>query len=158
MPILLAVSQGKDLEDPPSLRQFQLVKERTQRVHDLLLLFRFETGRCRRRSLHLLNERGVSRLCLVIGGHLDFSNYGCIRRECLGPREHEGIECFRIEADVFECFAVELNSGVGEEALADHPTKWNPGQAVSRTIRNRSTTDVYTDECQHQHPGTLPRE
>jgi hypothetical protein len=43
--------------------------------------------------------------------------------------------------------------------LADHPTKWNPGQAVSRTIRNRSTTDVYTtDECQYQHPGMLLRD
>ena len=159
MPTLLAVSHGKDFEDPPSLRQFQLVEERTQRVRELLFLLRFETGRCRRRSLHFVDERVVSRLCLVVGGLLECGNYGCIRREGLRPREHEGIECTGIEADVLEGFAVELDSGVGEEALADHPAKWNPGQAVPGAIRDRSTTDVYTtDGCQYQHPSMLLRD
>jgi len=161
MPTLLAVSHGHDFEDPPSLRHFQLVEERTQRVRELLLLFRFESGRCRRRSLHFkfLDERGVSRLFLVTGGLLKCGNHGCIRRERLWPREHEGIECSGIEADVLEGFAVELDSGVGEEALADHPAKWNPGQAVPGTIRDRSTTDVYTtNRCQYQYPGMLLRD
>ena len=159
MPTLLAVSHGKDFEDPPSLRQFQLVEERTQRVRELLFLLRFETGRCRRRSLHFVDECVVSRLCLVVGGLLECGYHGCIRREGLGPREHEGIECSGIEADVPEGFTVELDSSVGAEAFADHPTKWNPGQAVPGTIRDRSTTDVYTtDGCQYQHPSMLLRD
>ena len=110
-------------------------------------------GRCCRRSLHFVDERVVSRLCLVVGGLLECGNYGCIRREGLGPRGHEGIECSGIESDVLEGFAVELDSGVGEEALMDHPTKWNPGHAVPGTIRDRSTTDVYTtDGCQYPAP------
>lgn len=158
MPVLLAVSQGNDLEDPPRLRQFQLVEERTQRIRELLLLFRFETGRCRGRSLHFVGKRTVSRLCLVIGGLLECGNYGWIRREGLGSREHERIECIWIEANVLESFAVELDSGVDEETLADHPTKWNSGQAVPRTVWDRPTTDVYTTDgsvrvSRHATPG-----
>ena len=157
MPNLLAVFHGNDFEDPPSLRQFQLVQDRTHRVYDLLLLFRFESGRRRWFCLHSIDERAVS-LCLVIDGLLEFVNYGCIRGEGPRPREHERIESLGIEANVLESFAVELDPSVDLEALADHPTKWNPGQAVPRTIRDGSTTDVYmTNGCQYQHPGMLLR-
>ena len=44
---------------------------------------------------------------------------------------------------MFEGRAVELDSGVSKNALANHPSKWDSCQAVPGAIRNRSPTNVY---------------
>ena len=37
---------------------------------------------------------------------------------------------------------MELDSRVGKEAFANHPTEWDSGQAVSSAIRDRSPTNI----------------
>jgi hypothetical protein len=59
-----------------------------------------------------------------------------------GPWGYEGVECGRIEAYAFERLAMELDSGLGNEAFANHPTKCDSGQAVPSFIRDRSPTNV----------------
>jgi hypothetical protein len=44
-----------------------------------------------------------------------------------------GQEGIGIDADIFTNLK-ELNSGVGTETFANHPTKWNPREIVSRTF------------------------
>ena len=85
------MAEGKNFENPPGLGQFQLVIDRTQRVYQLLILFRFESRRGYRRSLRFVCERDISRLCSV-SGSLDFCN--CIGRwhEGRGAWFYEGVE------------------------------------------------------------------
>src|SRR6266404_7401420 len=56
---------------------------------------------------------------------------------------YEWIECIGIEADIREGFAMELDSGVDKETLANHPTKGNSSETVSRIVRDRPSADVY---------------
>jgi len=39
---------------------------------------------------------------------------------------------------------VKLYAGVRNKTLANHPTKWDSGQAVPRTVLDGPPTDVYT--------------
>jgi hypothetical protein len=50
---------------------------------------------------------------------------------------------------------MELDSGVSKEAFANHPTKWDSGQTVPSTIRDRPPTNV----CKKiSGPSTLPQD
>jgi hypothetical protein len=60
-----------------------------------------------------------------------------------GGREVNGEECGRIEANFFERLEIKLDSSFGKETLANHPTKWDSGQAVPCVILDRSSTNVY---------------
>lgn len=37
---------------------------------------------------------------------------------------------------------MESDSGIGEEALADHPSQWDTSEVVSGIVRNGTSTNV----------------
>ena len=133
--VLHVVAQRDKLKNPPGLGQFQLVVDRTQCVQQILVLFRFESTRRYRRSLHLIIASDITFL-RTISRSLGFGHTRSRWFKGRGPWGYEREESSWIETNVFEGPVVELDSGVGKKTLANHPTKWDSGQGVPCAIQD----------------------
>lgn len=130
----------EELEEPPPLGDAQLVINRAQRIH---LVFLFLAHKWLLRVPIALCRGAKQRRCDMLTG-IEPCDRSRGRQRRLGrPGTHDRVERGGINArDGPEFVRVELDTGVGEEALANHPPERNLRECVACVVRNRSTTDV----------------
>ena len=54
-----------------------------------------------------------------------------------------GIKCVGVKSNFAQRFGVEHDPCVGFKALPDHPSKWNPGKRIPRSVWNGTATYIY---------------
>ena len=118
-----AVRERQHLEEPPELRQTQLILQKAHRVREVLLFLaqarvRFGCGNTVRdlRARHEVQRRGAI--------------------------QHDGTLRRGVEADAVQEFGVEADAGVGEEALVDQPAQGGAREVVAYGVGHRAATDT----------------
>jgi len=130
-----------DFEYPPKGSEPELVIDRAQNVHDVLVLLADEVGDDSRPDRIVIDER-LGRAPGQTAGRV-----GSAEVDRRWSRFDDRIQTVWVEPDVFEHLAMEKDSRTRQETLADHPSKRNTSERIASAIRNGTTTNVGMAAC-----------
>lgn len=130
------------LQNPPEPRKLELVVYRRQSVCEVFFFLREVCRLC----ICVVRERlGALFVCAAEPGSLCWGRGDDVRRgrDWRRAREDARVEHAGVEAHGAKKLGVEADSGVGEEALADHPAQGNACEGVWGVSLDGSTADVF---------------